>query len=103
MDTTAQAVAPFHPAWGASPWDSEAHIQGRSFLPFWRHPHRHIQRCVSMVIVSSVQLTMEIDHHRDLSAKAPFSSSWLNIILTWPVSRKLGKVSYFYFHLVASF
>lgn len=30
---------------------------------FWKHPHQHIQPCVSMVIISPVNLAVKINHH----------------------------------------
>lgn len=34
-----------------------------SVNPFWRHRHRHIQECVSMVILKPVKLMMKGGHH----------------------------------------
>lgn len=31
--------------------------------PFWTHRHRYTQRCVSMVILNPVKLTVTINHH----------------------------------------
>lgn len=35
-----------------------------SVKPFWKHPHRLLKSCVSMVILNSVKLAMvKINHH----------------------------------------
>lgn len=41
----------FH--WGTHPIDGAAYVHVLSSLlkPFWKHTHRHMQRCVSMVIL----------------------------------------------------
>lgn len=34
-----------------------------SVKPFWNHPHRHTQNCVSIVILNFNKLTIKISHH----------------------------------------
>lgn len=56
-------LSPLYAAWNLSPWDGATHILFSS-LNLYGNPHGHAHRYVSMVIVNSVELTIEISHHR---------------------------------------
>lgn len=34
-----------------------------AFKPFWKYPHRCVQKCASMTILSPIDLTFKINHH----------------------------------------
>lgn len=52
---------------------------------FWKCPHKHAQRRVSIVILNPINLTVEINCYRHLHAKAQFWIIFMKIVLLFEV------------------
>lgn len=58
--------------------------------PFWKHAHRHTQRCVAMAILNPVKLTEKINQHSSrphapacIAAVSSFNKAWMFTAILW--------------------
>lgn len=64
-------------------------------LKIWKHPHRRIQRCISLVILSLIQLTMKINYYKRQKSTTPEPQLAMSIGCFWQYT--LVKVRVFRF------